>query len=244
MMKKAKNNVLAVLSISSLLGIVAPVYGMGLRSLVALPVEKDGVVVRFSYEYSHGVHTDVLSANVAYGLSVNQTLLLGLPYRWSSGGTDQKGDFSVLYRHILWQQDRQSGTNRLGLLGGAIIPTEGDRYGAFQAGFVFTHFLERNEIDVDILYQAGVEERPSSGRYDVSWQYRLSPCNRPDWGIPPELNSVLELNGRWQENDGTVHQITAGLQWVHQQWVIEGGIVQDFSVTKDWHYLLSTRFHF
>jgi len=243
-MKKTKNNVLAVLGLSSLLSVVAPVHGMGLRSFVALPVEKDGAVVRFAYEHSHDVDTDVLSANVAYGLSANQTLLLGLPYRLSPGGTDQQGDLSILYRHILWQQDRQSGTSRLGLLGGAIIPTESDRDGAFQAGFVFTHFQDRNEFDVDVLYQAGIEDRPASGRYDVSWQYRLSPANRPDWGIPPELNSVLELNGRWQENDGTVHQITAGLQWVHQQWVIEGGIVQDLNATKDWHYLLSTRFHF
>lgn len=243
-MKKTKNNVLAVLSLSSLLSVVAPVHGMGLRSFVALPVEKEGAVVRFAYEHSHDVDTDVLSANVAYGLSANQTLLLGLPYRLSPGGTDQQGDLSILYRHILWQQDRQSGTSRFGLLGGAIIPTESDRDGAVQAGFVFTHFQDRNEIDVDALYQAGIEDRPASGRYDVSWQYRLSPTNRPDWGIPPELNSVLELNGRWQENGRTVHQITAGLQWVHQQWVIEGGIVQDLNATKDWHYLLSTRFHF
>jgi hypothetical protein len=86
--------------------------------------------------------------------------------------------------------------------------------------------------------------RPASGRYDVSWQYRLSPANRPDWGILPELNSVLELNSRWQDNDGIVYQITAGLQRVHQHWVIEGGIVQDLNATKDRHYLLSARFHF
>lgn len=239
MMKIAKNNALAVLGLSSLLGVVAPVHGMGLRSFVALPVEKDSTVVRFAYEHSHDVDTDVLSANVAYGLSANQTLLLGFPYRLSPGGMDQQGDLSILYRHILLQQDRQSGTSRFGLLGGAIIPTENDRDGAVQAGFVFTHFQDRNEIDVDALYLAGVEDRPASGRYDVSWQYRLSPVNRPDWGIPPELNSVLELNGRWQENDGTVHQLTTGLQWV-----IEGGIVQDLNATKDWYYLLSTRFHF
>lgn len=243
-MKKAKNNLLTALSISGLLGIVVPVYGMGLRSFVALPVEKDGAVIWFTYEHNNNVDTDVLSANAAYGLSANQTLLLGLPYRLSPGGADQQGDLSILYRHILWQQDRQSGTSRLGLLGGGIIPTESDRDGAFQAGFVFTHFQDRNEIDVDALYQAGVEDRPASGRYDVSWQYRLSPANRPDWGIPPEFNSVLELNGRWRESDGTVHQITAGLQWLHQQWAIEGGIVQDLNATKDWHYLLSTRFHF
>lgn len=243
-MNIVKNNALAILSLGCLLGSLSSAYGMGLRSFVALPVEKDGAVIRFAYEHLNEINTDILSANVAYGLSANQTILLGIPYRLSPGGSDQQGDLSVLYRHILWQQDRWSGTRRLGLLGGATIPTESDRDGALQAGFVFTHFQDRHEYDIDLLYQAGVGDRLASGRYDVSWQYRLSPSERPDWGLPRELNSVLELNGRWNEDGGTVHQITVGLQWVHQKWVIEGGVVQDLNATKDWHYLLSTRFHF
>lgn len=200
--------------------------------------------MRFAFEHSNDVDTDVLSASAAYGLSANQTILLGFPYRLSPGGAGQQGDVSVLYRHIMWQQDRLSGTSRLGLLGGAMIPTNSDRNGALQAGLVFTHFEGRHEFDFDALYRSGVENRPASSRYDISWQYRLSPEERPDWGLPPELNGVLELNGRWKEGGGTVHQITAGLQWVHQKWVIEGGVVKDLNAAHDWHYLLSTRFHF
>ncbi|WP_461482656.1 hypothetical protein [Porticoccus sp.] len=62
--------------------------------------------------------------------------------------------------------------------------------------------------------------------------------------MPPELNGVLELNGRWDEVSGTIHQVTVGLQWAHQKWVIEGGVVQDLNAEKDWRYLLSMRFHF
>ncbi len=103
-------------------------------------------------------------------------------------------------------------------------------------------------MDIDALYQSGTGKRQDAGRYDVSWQYRLSPAERPDWGIAKELNSVLELNGRWKQGANTVHQATAGLQWIDQKWVLEGGITQDLNQIgnnkKERRYLLSARFHF
>jgi len=137
------------------LGMTSSAYSMGLRSLVALPVEKDGAVIRFVFEHvkdadTASANSDNLIANVAYGLSAKQTLLLALPYRLSPSGSDRQGDVSVLYRHIVWQHDRFFGTDRLGLLAGVIAPTESDRDVAVQAGFVFTHFKNRHEIDVDV----------------------------------------------------------------------------------------------
>ena len=219
-------------------------YSMGLRSFVALPVEKGGTVIRLSAEHTKDANTDTLNTSMAYGLSAKQTLLLGLPYRLSPAGKDRQGDLSVLYRHIVKQQDSQAGTNRLALLGGAIIPTESNRDAAAQAGFVFTHFKNRNELDIDTVYQAGLDQRTDSGRYDVSWQYRLSPTERPDWGFSREWNSVLELNGRWREGTVTTHQVTAGLQWIDKKWVIEGGVAKDINNDKELRYLVSTRFHF
>lgn len=217
---------------------------MGLRSFVALPVDKGGTVVRFSYEHEKETDINILTTNVAYGFTGHQTLLLGMPYRLSPAGKDRQGDVSALYRHIIWQDDKASSTSRLGLLGGAILPTEEDRDAATQAGFVFTHFKGRYEIDIDALYQAGMDERPDSGRYDLSWQYRLSPVIRPDWGIVPELYGVIELNGRWLEGNETTDQLTTGLQWIHQKWVLEAGIVKDLDHDNGLLYLLSTRFHF
>jgi hypothetical protein len=220
------------------------VYGMGLRSFVALPVEKMGTVMRLSVESNQDTDTSILSTNAAYGLSAGQTLLLGIPYRLSPGGANRQGDISALYRHILWQKDRLSGTTRAGLLAGAVIPTGNKRDAAAQAGFVYTHFINRHEMDIDGLYQKGIDNRPDSGRYDISWQYRLLPVEYPEWGITSELYSVLELNGRWNEGNNMTHQVTAGLQWVHQKVVIEGGIVQDINNEHDFRYILSTRFHF
>lgn len=218
--------------------------GMGLRSFVALPVEKDGAVVRLSFIHADDADTDLLVTSAAWGISASQTLLFGIPYRLSPAGDNRLGDASVLYRHLVVQQDELHGTFRLGLLGGAIIPTDNDRDAALQAGFVTTWFRKRHEVDVDALFQAGTGDRPDSGRYDISWQYRLTPAERPEWGISQEWNSVLELNGRWQEGSNMTHQITAGLQWLHPRVVIEGGLVQDLNNTEELRYLLSTRLHF
>ncbi|MBL1320715.1 MAG: hypothetical protein COA63_006590 [Methylophaga sp.] len=226
------------------LGFINSAYSMGLRSFVALPVEKGGSVIRFQLEQANDANTDTLITNVAYGFTGKQTLLLGVPYRLSPTGSNRQGDFSGLYRHIIWQQDKLSGTNRLGLLGGVIIPTEKERDSAVQAGFVFTHVKNRHEVDLDALYQVGMENRADSGRYDLSWQYRLFPVEYPEWGVSQEINTVLELNGRWREGNTVTQQLTMGLQWIHQKWILEGGIVKDLNTPNEQHYLISTRFHF
>ncbi|RTZ58301.1 MAG: hypothetical protein DSZ32_07225 [Gammaproteobacteria bacterium] len=222
----------------------ANTFAMGLRSFVALPVEKGGAVIRLQVERAEDSDTDRLLTSAAIGISARQTLLFGLPYRLSPAGEDRQGDVSALYRHMIWQDDSLSGTRRLGLLGGVVIPTERDRDGAIQAGAVFTFFRKRHEIDADFLYQAGLDQRPDGGRYDLSWQYRLAPAVRPDWGVPAEVNSVVEVNGRWREGANTTHQITLGLQWIHQRWVLEGGFVQDLNNAEETRYLISTRWHF
>lgn len=217
---------------------------MGLRSLVALPVDKGGSVVRFTLESTDDANTDYLITNAAYGLSADQTLLFGLPYRIEPAGSDRTGDLSVLYRHIVWREDNWDGTNRLGLLIGALLPSQTESDSAAQAGLVFTHFKNRNEIDSDLVYRFGNDDRLDSARYDISWQYRLHPVKRPAWGLAPELNSVLELNGRWLEDEDVVHQVTVGLQWIHPRLVLEGGVVRDISNGSESRVLLSTRFHF
>ena len=217
---------------------------MGLRSLVALPIDKGGSVLRFTLESADKADSDTLITSAAYGLSADQTLFFGLPYRIDSGDHDRTGDLSVLYRHISWREDSREGTNRLGLLAGAVLPSHSDSDSAAQAGLVFTHFKKRNEVDADFLYRFGNDERFDSARYDISWQYRLQPARRPAWGLVPELNTVLELNGRWLEGDKVVHQYTVGLQWIHPRLVLEGGIVQDFSHGNESLLLLSTRYHF
>jgi len=226
------------------MGIVNNTHAMGLRSFVALPVEKEGAVIRLAFEHEKDTDTNTLTTSAAYGISRKQTLLLGMPYRLVPSNGNRQGDLSVLYRLIIWQLDTFVGTNRLGLLSGVIIPTDKDRDVAAQAGFVFTHFKNRHEIDIDALYQAGSNNRSDSGLYDISWQYRLSPTEHSDWDINPELNSVLELNGRWIEGNKAVHQITVGLQRIHQKWVIEGGVAKDVMNGNELRYILSTRFHF
>jgi len=219
-------------------------WSMGLRSFVALPVEKGGKVLRAQLVRNYDLDQNTAIANLAYGLSGNQTLLLGVPYRLSPGGGDQLGDLSALYRRTVWQVDAPGRTSRLALLGGAIISTTGDRDFAIQAGAVATFYRGRYEWDLNVLYQAGQVDRPDAGRYDISWQYRLTPAEYPDWGLSTEWDVVLELGGRYSEGRSTIHQATGGLQWIHRRWVLEGGITKDLNGPRDRRALLSIRWHF
>ena len=236
-----------IILIPALLILLAPcssAWSMGLRSLVALPVEKAGTVVRLQVERAGNADRDTLVANAAYGISARQTVLMGIPWRLSPAGDNRLGDFSALYRQMLTQNDHAGGTDRLGLLAGAVVPTDNNRDFVLQGGLVYTRFVNRHEFDVDALYQAGLGDRNDSGRYDLSWQYRLTPSERPLWGIASEINSVLEWNGRWREGNDATQQMTAGLQWVHARWVLEGGVVKDLNNAKETRYLVSSRFHF
>ena len=136
-----------IILFSLLLVLSGSASSMGLRSFVALPVETGGTVMRLSFEHQKNANIDTLAVSAAYGISKKQILLLVMPYRLSPAGNDRQGDVSILYRHQLRQDDTFSGTNRFSLLGGAIVPTENSRDSAVQAGIVFTHFINRHEID-------------------------------------------------------------------------------------------------
>lgn len=218
---------------------------MGLRSFVALPIEKGGKVIRLQLQSNRETHTDTFVSNLAWGIDHQQTLLMGAPYRLSPSGDNQLGDVSLLYRYIAWQDDQREGSQRLGLLGGFILPTHNESDAAWQAGAVYSKYAGRHEWDIDALYQAGTGSRADSARYDISYQYRLSPAVYPDWGAPDaEWDGVVELNTRWQENTGTMHQVTLGLQRITQQWVLETGFVKGINKRHEAELLFSIRFHY
>ncbi|KGJ99185.1 hypothetical protein [Thalassotalea sp. ND16A] len=244
-MQELKNRIklFAILALISLL-YVQNANGMGMRSLVALPIDKGGYVIRFSYESLTDGERDVFISSAAYGLTKDKALLIGMPYQITPGARNRVGDFSVLYRHTVLQDDFFSGTSRFALLGGVVVPSDNDREPAIQAGFVYTLFKNKHEFDIDVLYREGIDNRPSNGQYDLSWQYRLSPSQLPDWGIVSQLNTVAELNGRWQEGNEMTNQVTLGLQWVHPRWVIEGGVIKNITNNNELSLILSTRFHF
>ncbi len=229
----------------ALLGLLLPpaAIAMGLRSFVALPVEKGGTVLRAAGEHNADTNANQLALSAAYGLDSRQTLFVGGPYRLSSGSGQRMGDISLLYRSIVRQVDIALGTDRLGVLGGMVLPTDGNRDAAVQAGAVVTHFRGRNEVDMDVLYQQGLGSRKNAGRYDLSWQYRLRPPEYPTWGIPIQWYVVTELGGRWLQHERTVHQLTLGLQRVARRWVFEGGVTQDVNGSHNTRYLFSVRFH-
>ncbi len=218
---------------------------MGLRSFVALPVSRGGSVFRLQYLVDTGSDPGIMFVNAALGLTGKDTLLFGLPYRVSPpDGGDRTGDFSALYRRTIWQDDQKYETTRIALLTGVVLATDSNKDHALQLGLVATFYRDRNSFDMDALYRYGLDSRFNEGRYDVSWQYRLSPAEYPEWGFPTEWYTVLELNGRWREGQTIDHQVTVGLQRVRHNWVLEGGIIQTINNSHETQFLISTRLRF
>lgn len=63
-------------------------------------------------------------------------------------------------------------------------------------------------------------------------------------GFSQEINSVLELNGRYKEGNKITHQVTTGLQLINKDWVLKGGGAKDINNNKELRYIVSVRFHF
>jgi len=220
-----------------------PAAGMGLRSLVALPVNAHGAVLRLAYLGQAPGNNGTLISTLAYGVTARSTVLIGAPYRFSSSG-DGALPVSLLYRRTIWQQDRSGGTSRLAWLAGASLPAASGQKPAAQAGFVYTRFEGRHELDVDGIYRHGLGARPDSAQFDVSWQYRIAPHQRPDWGLVPDINLVLEYNAQWQSGAGDQKQLTAGAQWAGRRWVVEGGYGWGLTRGENNKWLVSARYHF
>ncbi len=219
---------------------------MGLRSFVALPVNKGGLVTRLVLDEVPETKNDKLTANLAYGFDNKQAFFLASPYRISDGKDDRLGDIGLLYRNLVWQ-DINSGikSSRLGILLGGVAPTDSDRDPKASAGFVYTYVNDKHEFDADALWQQGIDDAKNELRYDLSYQYRLFPKEYPEWGLSTLVNTVVEFAGRGVEGNTVVQQLTGGLQWVvTPRWVLEGGLTQDLNGPNDTNYIFSTRFHF
>lgn len=217
-------------------------HPMALYSFVALPVETNNAVIRISDEYNDQSKINTITTSAGYGISSTQTLFMGIPTQTGVGGG--LGDISILYRHMVLQLDNFSGTNRIAALIGLIEPNATDENTKAQSGFVFTHFKNKNEIDLDVIYLPAINNNKQATRYDISWQYRLSPNNLPQWGIGKQIYSVLEFNGLWKEGHKSKQKLVIGLQLVQADWVLETGIRQDVDNSQDKAILISGRFHF
>ena len=218
---------------------------MGLRSFVALPINKSGLVTRLVIDEVPTTDNDRLSINLAYGVDSTQAVFLAVPYRLSSGSNNRLGDVSLLYRKNFWQDIDSIDSARIGFLLGGVVPTDSDRDPRASIGLVATRIDNRHEWDADILWQQGIDDALNTLRYDLSWQYRVYPKEYPEWGLSSVVNTVVEFAGRGVEGETVVQQLTVGFQWVvTPRWVLESGVTQDLNGPDDTNYLISTRFHF
>ena len=216
----------------------------GLRSLVALPLEPGGVVTRLQIVGSLTPDNTTIAGTILYGLTTRQTLIIGVPYRNLEFGDDGFGYVTGFYRGIVYQYDEPNATRRVAVIGGLRIPTDSSLDPQIAAGLVATVYKQRSEWDFDIVWMEGLGRSGNNARYDISWQYRLTPAEYPEWGIPTEWESVVELSGRYAEGSEMVHQLTLGALWVHPSWVLEAGVIQDLNGPDATSFLLGIRKHF
>ena len=216
----------------------------GLRSLVALPLEPGGVVTRLQVVGSSRPDNITVAGTVLYGLTTHQTLIFNVPYRNLETGDDGFGYVTGLYRRTVYQHDEPNATRRIAVIGGLRAPTDSDLDPQISAGLVTTIYKRRSEWDIDLVWMQGLGRGGNNARYDVSWQYRLTPSEYPEWGIPSEWQSVIELGGRYAEGSEMVHQLTVGALWVHPSWVLEAGVIQDLNGPNVTSFLLGIRKHF
>lgn len=201
-----------------------PVHATGVRSFVALPVEDDGRVVRALAEYEDDQALSTLGLSAAYGITASDTLLFGLPLRLLPGGPDMQGPFSVLYRRTLWRRDVPEGTSRFASLIGLTVPIDGGSAAQFQVGGVYTFYRGRTQWDIDALWRPARSETPATGRFDIAWDYRLSPAEYPEWEPVGEWHLIVELTGRYAEGTRTRHRLLAAGRYTRRSWLIEFGV--------------------
>ncbi len=231
-----------LVALTCLVGNVA--YAGGLRSLVALPLEPGGIIVRLQGIGSSSPDNISVAGTLLYGLTTRQTLILSVPYRDLETGDDGFGYVTGLYRRTVYQHDEPNATRRIAVIGGLRVPTDSDLDPQISAGLVTTIYRRRSEWDIDLVWMEGLGRSGNNARYDISWQYRLTPSEYPEWGIPTEWQSVVELGGRYAEGSEMVHQLTVGALWVHPSWVLEAGVIQDLNGPDVTSFLLGIRKHF
>jgi hypothetical protein len=231
-----------LLALACLPGLAA--HAGGLRSLVALPLEPGGIVTRLQVVGSSSPDNLLVSGTVLYGLTTRQTLIVNIPYRNLERGDDGFGYVTGLYRGVVYQHDEPGATRRVAVIAGLRAPTDSDLDPQVSAGLVATIYRQRSEWDFDFVWMEGLGRSGDNARYDVSWQYRLTPAEYPEWGIPTEWQSVIELGGRYAQGSEMLHQLTVGALWVHPRWVLETGIIQNLNGPNVTSFLLGIRAHF
>ena len=63
-------------------------------------------------------------------------------------------------------------------------------------------------------------------------------------GLGERHGSAFLRGAAGREGEAMVHQVTGGLQWIHRNWVLEGGVVQDLNGPEVTRTVVSVRLHF
>ncbi|MBD3610609.1 MAG: hypothetical protein HUJ30_08675, partial [Gammaproteobacteria bacterium] len=124
--------------------IVGQSHAMGIRSFVAMPIDKGGSMLRMQYIDAGNMTT--LMTNYAYGLTGTQTLIVGLPYQLSPQVNKGRGDINLLYRYIGWHKSDTEKMVMAALLAVVLISEQSDNSPKFVGAITYSRGLREEDF--------------------------------------------------------------------------------------------------
>jgi hypothetical protein len=223
----------------------------------ALPVAKEEGLFRAQVKYlrsssdSSGAERDLtvwaMPVVGVYGVTgklamfgimpiLDKEMKLNIASDRTTRGDSGIGDFTLLGRYTVWQDDQPGRTLRIAPFAAVEMPTgaddETDSLGRLpqplqlgsgswdpSIGLVLTSQTLSRQIDVSLSYKFNTEannfEFGDVGRFDISYQYRVWPTQLSA-GLPAFLYGVLESNLVWQDKNeigGVEDNNSGGVTW-------------------------------
>ncbi|MBI2981910.1 MAG: hypothetical protein HYY44_06420 [Deltaproteobacteria bacterium] len=238
----------------------------GINTNVALPVPKGRFILRTQTRYTRmtsdpsgtgrRLHLLEIPNVLVFGATARMALFSILPvlYRDLNITTPRRtaglGDLAFLMRYEIYKRDWVLRTLRIALFGGLEVPSGDSPFSSGSVdvplGFVATFQSHRQEVDLDLSYKMNTEgsgvDHGDDFIYNVAYQLRVFPWYLPEEGVPNQLNTVLELNGRFTQRDeaaglslantgGNILFLSPGLQYVMKRVILETSF--QYPVAKD-----------
>ncbi len=228
---------------------LAPTYGAGLNTDVALTPPEDGTILRAQWRYSRlgddptplrrDVDLSIQPVTAVHGFTSDFTMLATTPVVHQEvelGRANRQlnrtgvADIPLLAKYRFFQKDEPGRTTRWAALGGAELPTFDEPFSSDSldpiVGTVWTCQQRDWWVDWDVIYQlntAGGLRGEDELRADVAYSHRLVGGNAEGVG-PWALYGVAELNSTYLTDGSTEVLASPGIQLIFPQWVFEAGV--------------------
>ena len=235
----------ATLLVSCALGLLAPAADAqeAINTDAALQPPPGTLIYRPQFRYRsleapHGPATAemlMLDSNFIYGLSERVTFIASVPLMYRelepNNGTPDSEDFGIsdidaLAKFQIYKDNFGIGsTAKAGVLLGAQLPSGDNDFSSYSVdpilGIVGTYAKDRHGFSAVAQYQLNTGGEADELRYDLAYTFRISPASYSE-NDTTSFFGVIETNGLYETNGDNEILIAPGIQYVTQDWTLEG----------------------